>query len=73
MHQSLRRDFKKRKIFQKKRHAPAVNRTRGPTMATLDFTTKPLALDSDTGNRTPVSRVTGGDTSHYTMPDLSEG
>ena len=26
--------------------APAENRTRGPTMATLDFTTKPLALDS---------------------------
>jgi hypothetical protein len=25
---------------------------------------------SDTGNRTPVSRVTGGDTSHYTMSDL---
>jgi hypothetical protein len=25
-------------------HAPAENRTRGPTMATLDFTTKPLAL-----------------------------
>ena len=24
--------------------APAENRTRGPTMATLDFTTKPLAL-----------------------------
>jgi hypothetical protein len=26
-------------------------------------------LRSDTGNRTPVSRVTGGDTSHYTMSD----
>ena len=25
-------------------HAPAGNRTRGPTMATLDFTTKPLML-----------------------------
>ena len=25
------------------KHAPAGNRTRGPTMATLDFTTKPLA------------------------------
>ena len=24
---------------------------------------------SDTGNRAPVSRVTGGDTSHYTMSD----
>jgi hypothetical protein len=26
------------------KNAPAENRTRGPTMATLDFTTKPLAL-----------------------------
>ena len=26
--------------------APAENRTRGPTMATLDFTTKPLARAS---------------------------
>ena len=26
--------------------APAENRTRGPTMATLDFTTKPLVLDA---------------------------
>ena len=26
--------------------------------------------NSVTGNRTPVSRVTGGDTSHYTMTDL---
>ena len=26
-------------------NAPAGNRTRGPTMATLDFTTKPLALN----------------------------
>ena len=25
-------------------YAPAENRTRGPTMATLDFTTKPLVL-----------------------------
>ena len=24
---------------------------------------------SETGNRTPVSRVTGGDTSHYTIAD----
>ena len=24
--------------------APAANRTRGPSMATMDFTTKPLAL-----------------------------
>ncbi len=29
---------------KQKRCAPAENRTRGPTMATLDFTTKPLAL-----------------------------
>ena len=27
-----------------KRNAPAANRTRGPSMATMDFTTKPLAL-----------------------------
>ena len=27
-----------------KKNAQARNRTRGPTMATLDFTTKPLAL-----------------------------
>ena len=26
--------------------APAENHTRAPTMATLDFTTKPLALDT---------------------------
>ncbi|KAL0467602.1 hypothetical protein QR685DRAFT_448655, partial [Neurospora intermedia] len=25
------------------RNAPAANRTRGPSMATMDFTTKPLA------------------------------
>jgi hypothetical protein len=32
-------------VYQdEKIHAPAENRTRGPTMATLDFTTKPLAL-----------------------------
>ena len=29
-----------------KENAPAENRTRGPTMATLDFTTKPLARAS---------------------------
>ena len=29
---------------RQKSDAPAENRTRGPTMATLDFTTKPLAL-----------------------------
>ena len=28
-------------------------------------------IDSATGNRTPVSRVTGGDTSHYTIADVS--
>ena len=27
-------------------------------------------ISSDTGNRTPVSSVTGRDTSHYTMSDL---
>ena len=30
---------------------------------------KASCVISDTGNRTPVSRVTGGDTSHYTMSD----
>ena len=34
------------KKFKTKSNAPAENRTRGPTMATLDFTTKPLALDA---------------------------
>lgn len=29
----------------KKENAQARNRTGGPTMATLDFTTKPLALE----------------------------
>ena len=34
-----------------KKSAQARNRTGGPTMATLDFTTKPLALKSSaTGN-----------------------
>jgi hypothetical protein len=28
-------------------HAPAENRTRGPTMGMLDFTTKPLARDAN--------------------------
>ncbi len=32
------------KIKNLNKFAPAENRTRGPTMATLDFTTKPLAL-----------------------------
>ena len=31
---------------------------------------KTRQLCSDTGNRTPVSRVTGGDTHHYTIEDL---
>jgi hypothetical protein len=30
-----------------KSNAPTENRTRGPTMATLDFTTKPLVLFAD--------------------------
>ena len=30
--------------FVEERSAPAENRTRGPTMATSDFTTKPLVL-----------------------------
>ncbi|KAL0468629.1 hypothetical protein QR685DRAFT_413487, partial [Neurospora intermedia] len=34
----LHKDAKKRST------APAANRTRGPSMATMDFTTKPLAL-----------------------------
>ena len=28
---------------------------------------------SPTGNRTPVSRVTGGDTYHYTIEDMVSG
>ena len=28
-----------------------------------------MQKNSETGNRTPVSRVTGGDTSHYTISD----
>uniref|UniRef100_A0A0L0P585 Uncharacterized protein n=1 Tax=Candidozyma auris TaxID=498019 RepID=A0A0L0P585_CANAR len=32
-------------VEEKKRDAQARNRTGGPTMATLDFTTKPLARD----------------------------
>eukprot|EP00984_Skeletonema_dohrnii_P008372 scaffold3068_cov77-Skeletonema_dohrnii-CCMP3373.AAC.3 len=38
------------KKFKTKSNAPAENRTRGPTMATLDFTTKPLALAEDKPN-----------------------
>jgi hypothetical protein len=34
--------LKEREATQK--CAPAANRTRGPSMATMDFTTKPLAL-----------------------------
>ena len=32
-------------------HASAANRTRGPSMATMDFTTKPLALEECHGDR----------------------
>jgi hypothetical protein len=35
----------------------------------LTFTPTKLIF-SATGNRTPVSRVTGGDTSHYTIAEL---
>ena len=35
-----------------KKNAPAKNRTRGPTMATLDFTTKPLVQSARNGNWT---------------------
>ncbi|KAL0467459.1 hypothetical protein QR685DRAFT_448472, partial [Neurospora intermedia] len=34
----------KKKCKKRNRIAPAANRTRGPSMATMDFTTKPLAL-----------------------------
>ncbi|KAL0474491.1 hypothetical protein QR685DRAFT_432247 [Neurospora intermedia] len=37
------RKRKKKKKRKKKTVAPAANRTRGPSMATMDFTTKPLA------------------------------
>ena len=55
----------------------AGNRTRGSTMATLNFTTKPLAEKqrsalSLSGNRTPVTRVTGGYTDHYTNKETQE-
>jgi hypothetical protein len=36
----------------------------------FDMETKKKMYFSVTGNRTLVSRVTGGDTSHYTMTDL---
>jgi hypothetical protein len=36
----------------------------------FDMETKKKMFISVTGNRTLVSRVTGGDTSHYTMTDL---
>ena len=29
-------------------------------------------MSSPAGNRTPVSRVTGGDTNHYTTEDLDD-
>ncbi|KAI0447882.1 hypothetical protein F4803DRAFT_498026 [Xylaria telfairii] len=32
------------RIESREKHASAVNRTRGPSMATMDFTTKPLML-----------------------------
>ena len=35
--------------FQRDKNAPAANRTRGPSMATMDFTTKPLALVNEKG------------------------
>ena len=38
-------------------HAPAGNRTRGPTMATLDFTTKPLALSTWTSELAKLSKI----------------
>ncbi|KAK1774512.1 hypothetical protein QBC45DRAFT_337392 [Copromyces sp. CBS 386.78] len=38
---------KKRKKNPRESNAPAANRTRGPSMATMDFTTKPLALVID--------------------------
>ena len=44
-HRSHSRFLRERKIVSKfKKSASAGNRTRGPTMATLDFTTKPLML-----------------------------
>ena len=52
---------------------------RGPCGKPVSIMPKwPLSRTSDkrnsvTGNRTPVSRVTGGDTSHYTMTDLLIG
>jgi hypothetical protein len=46
-------------LVNNSQNAPAENQTRGPMMATLDLTTKPLALDmflySDTGTQAPVS------------------
>ncbi|KAK1783024.1 hypothetical protein QBC45DRAFT_317221 [Copromyces sp. CBS 386.78] len=47
------RQTAKRKVF----YAPAANRTRGPSMATMDFTTKPLALvDVKRARRWPCVR-----------------
>ena len=44
-----RKAFAMMKTLLKLWCAPAENRTRGPTMATLDFTTKPLALSLEVG------------------------
>lgn len=41
------------------RHASAVNRTRGPSMATTDFTTKPLmrCRNAELSNTTPCNKI----------------
>ena len=64
---------------------PALHRQRLTTTVHHELSTpRPLASDrkqpttsqgetklySATGNRTPVSRVTGGDTSHYTIAEI---
>ena len=36
------------------------------------YVVKKQKVNSVTGNRTPVSRVTGGDTYHYTITELLE-
>ena len=38
-------------VMQAKENAPAENRTRGRTMATFDFTTKPLELTLNADRR----------------------
>ena len=45
--------------------------------STLELESSPLDTQtqmqsSATGNRTPVSRVTGGDTSHYTIAEAED-